>query len=351
MIAILLSALLAPAWAGEQPPVPPDIRTLHDTALESIDNKEKSRAIQQIAMTPPASLRDLPLLFDLFMRVPDPAAREAVLASVALIGPESSYLEPGFLEFLKLQEPEAVLFGAKGLTRLKSKRAVSELRRLIKGRFKARSAEDLSLPGERNAWWLRYEALNALALIEGPGAFETVKAKVDETPAVARIMASVYWKRTLPLILLWSQRAATLDRAHEALRSSGSTADLRETRGLMLSALRDPKVEREVRHQLALKVGVTSKPEEVAELLKEHAAAADPDTKLMLMAALFASRDPQIIPLLKEQARSNPDPQVRMGSLIQIKDMIPAEDFHALAQAMAKDDADADNRKEAASLK
>lgn len=345
----LLSILLSPALAGELPPTP-NIRMLHDTLLESLDGREKEKAVGQLALTPPNSLRDLPLLFDLFMRIPNQKTRTAVLASISHIGPENSYLEPGFLEFLKLQDPEAVLFGAKGLTQLRSKRAIPQLRGLLKGRFKASSVEDLPLPGERNEWWLRYEALNALAIIEGPTAFDLVKSKVDETPAVARIMAAVYWKKTLPLILLWAKKETTLDRAHEALRASGSTADLRDTRELMLSAIRDPKLEREVRHQLALKVGATSKPEEVAALLKEQAAAAAPETKLMLMAALFASRDPQIIPLLKEQVRANPDAQARMGTLLQIRDMIPADDFRVLAQAMAKDDADADNRKDAAAL-
>lgn len=349
MITTLLSLFLSPVFAVESPAIH-NVRMLHDTLLESLDRKEKDLAVVRLAQTPPTSLRDLPLLFDVFMRVPDTRTRSAVMAAVSLVGPQNSYLEPGFLEFLKLPDPEAVLFGIKGLTQLRSKRAIPQLRRLLKGRFKARSAEDLPLPGERNEWWLRYEALNALAIIEGPPAFDLVKSKVDETPAVARIMAAAYWKKTLPLVLQWAKSEKTLDRAHEALRASGSSADLRDTRELMLGAVRDPKLDREVRHQLALKAGAVSRPEEVAELLKEQAAAADPETKLMLLAALFASRDPQIVPLLTEQVRSNPDPQARLGALIQLRDMLAPAEFKVLAQAVAQDDADADNRKEAAAL-
>jgi hypothetical protein len=350
MIRLLISASLLPAFAGEFSAGRPSLRALHDTVLESTDNNEKALALRQLSQTAPTSLRDLPMLFDLFMRHPTPQARAAVLDCVALLGPESSHLEPGFLEFVKLTEPEAVLLGIKGLARLKSQRAVPELRKIVKGRFKARNAADLPLPGERNEWWLRYEALSALADIEGPKAFSLVKSKIDETPAAARILASAYWEQALPLILSWSKDPETLERAHEALRSSPTAAVLRRTREPMLAALRNSKVDREVRHQLALRIGLTSEPEEVAQLLKEHAASADPETKLMLSAAIFASRDPQIVPLLKEHAKSNDDPRTRIGSLLQLKDMLPEQEFRPLAEAMAKDDPDAENREMAASL-
>lgn len=350
MIRLLLSAALLTAFAGELPVGSPDLRTLHDTVLESTSNKERALALRQLAQTAPRGLRDLPLLFDLFMRHPTPETRTAVLDCLALLGPESSHLEPGFLELIKLPEPEAVLLGIKGLARLKSQRAVPELRKIVKSRFKARNAADLPLPGERNEWWLRYEALSALADIEGPKAFSLVKSKIDETPAAARILASSYWEEALPLILSWSKKPETVERAHEALRASPATAVLRRTREPMLAALRDSKIDRETRHQLALKIGPTSQPEEVAQLLKEHAASSNPETKLMLLAALFSSRDPQTTPLLKEIAKSDGDPRTRIGSLIQLKDMLPAQEFRPLAEAMAKDDPDAENRELAASL-
>lgn len=349
MIRLLLCAAALSASTAELS-VADDLRILHDTVLSTVDPREKSRSLRQISQNAPKTLGDLPLLFDVFMRDASRQARSAVLDSIALLGPESSHLEPGFLEFLKLSEPEAALFGMKGLARIKSPRAAAELRKIAKTRFKAPRAADLALPNERNEWWLIHEALSALADIEGPKAFPFIKSKVSQTPAAARILAVSDWEKTLPLILHWSKNGKTMERAHEALRAAPSIQAVRRARPAMLTALRDPRTEREVRHQLALKIGLSSEPAEVARLLQEHATATDPETKLMLSAALFASRDPQIIPLLKDYARSHGDVSTRIGCLIQLKSMLSPEEFRPLAEAVAQDDADPENRELAASL-
>lgn len=350
MIRLLLFCAAALCAHAAQLPAAASLRVLHDAALAAVDPQEKSRALRQIAQTSPQTLGDLPLLFDIFMRDSSREARAAVLDSIARLGPESAHLEPGFLEFLKLPEAEAVLFGMKGLARLKSQRAVAELRKIAKGRFKAPRAAELALPGERNEWWLIYEALSALADIEGPKAFALIKSKVRQTPSVARLLTVCDWEKTLPLVLSWSKNEKTLERAHEALRATPPAAQLRRARPAMLAALRDSRTEREVRHQLALKVGLSSEPSEVAQLLEEHAAAADAETKLMLSAALFASQDPQIIPLLKDYARSHGAASTRIGCLLQLKNMLSRDEFRPLAEDFSKNDPDAENRELAASL-
>ena len=63
-----------------------------------------------------------------------------------------------------------------------------------------------------------------------------------------------------------------------------------------------------------------------------------------MAAALFSSRDPQVAPLLLRFAKEDPQPAIRTGARLQLKDMLPATDYRALLEWAAKNEPDAENR-------
>lgn len=347
--AVLLSA--CPAWAQmTAPPAPPGIVDLRDAFIETIDAAQKQRALAQLSRTPPVSQRDVQALFDLFMRFPEESVRRAALDSLGLLDQGNVHPEPIFLRYLEEPDPEAVLFGIKGALRLRSSTALPLIQKLAKLPFAFESPQDTPLLTEKNSWWVQYEALAALAQWEKAKALPLLSKKASEAPAVARIMAAFLWRDSLPLFAKWisSSRDKNRRKAREGLTADVPLPALREARPYMLGILRDPKADKELRHQLAIKAGLASTPEEVGALLREYESLKDPQTRLMLSAALFASRDPQVIPLLVQHAKEHADPRIRAGALIQLKDMLPSAEHRALLESSAKSDPDPDNRQDAA---
>jgi hypothetical protein len=164
-------------------------------------------------------------------------------------------------------------------------------------------------------------------------------------------MALHLWKESLPDIVKWSGgKGAAKERAHEALTAEVPVSALRQTRARMLAILRDPKADRELRHQFALKTGICSTPEEIDELLAEEASAGNPEIRLSLRAALFASRSPRTVPWLKSLAAHDPDPKMRMGALLQLRLLLSPAELHPLLDAAAAKDPDPDNRQSAEGL-
>lgn len=341
MIQLLLAGLLAASgFASPGFASPPSLRGLHAEALEAIRSEDRGRVLARLNGVAPRSLDDLRLLYDLYERFPAPADRGHVISSLDALTPDyAPVLEAGFIEFLKMEEVGPRLFGLKGLSRLRSKGGSALVRTLAKRKFRVADPAELALPTERDEWWLTYEALDALAAIEGDKARSLVASQAAKAPRAARIHAFHYWEKTLPLLKTWkpAQRA-------EALRANVPLEDLRKTRTAMQGMVDDKKVTREVRHKLALHLGAVAGPREVAQLLKDREAAADPDTKLFLTSALFASRDPQTVPLIKSMAAEHPDPRTRIGSLLQLMDMLPPAEGRALLEAAHKNDPDAENR-------
>ena len=136
----------------------------------------------------------------------------------------------------------------------------------------------------------------------------------------------------------------------QALKAPADVQSLRLTRPILLQKVLDAKTDRDVRHELALKLGHCSTPEEISGLLAEYEGAKDPDTKLMLSASLFTSRSPQVIPLLRRHAQEAPEARTRLGALVQLIDMLGPEPARADLEWSAKNDPDAENRKEASAL-
>jgi len=319
-----LAASASPT-AKEPPPAPialegeqraSSLVELHERFVESVDDDSRRAVLEAISRTHPQALRDIKSLFDLFMRFPQPGVRGAVMASVRRLEPGDAGLDPAFIEYLKLPESEARTFGINGAFRLRSLRALPLIQEIARRRFKVKSPGEAPVLSDKNAWWTQYEALSALAQWQGAQALPLLRRKSAEAPAVARLMAMYLWKESLPDIVRWAGAPGS-ERAHEALAADVPLAALRETRKEMLRILRDPKSDRELRHQLAIKAGISSTPEEIDSLLAEHAAAQDPRTKLTLFAVLCASRSPKTVPWLKKLSGADPDAPTRLGSLMQ----------------------------------
>ncbi len=172
-----------------------------------------------------------------------------------------------------------------------------------------------------------------------------LEKKSREAPQVARLIGQYLWTDALPLIVRWNAgEPAEKERAIEALEAPTSAAVLRPSRAAMLAVVADPKQDAELRHKLAIKVGLCSMHDEVAGLLKSYDEASDPYLKRLYAAAAFASRDPQAVPLLTKFAKEDPQPNVRAGARVQLKDMLPPAEYRAVLEWAAKNDPDADNR-------
>jgi hypothetical protein len=349
--AAALLVLLAPFAAAQMTdPAPASVKRLHDDFVEAVEEAPREPLLERLSRTQPVSQADIDALYDLWMRFTDKRVRGSALASLSLMNPSSPYLEPLFERYLNQPEPESKLFGIKGALRLKAGKALPAVRALAAKKFAQKEAADGPLEAERNAWWVQYEALGALAQWRPDEALPLLIKKSGEAPSVARLIGTHLWAQAQPQILKWaaSSEPADRERAQRALEAPAPTAALRATRAAMLAALSDAKAPAELRHQFAVKVGVSSTPAEVDQLLKAHADAADPQTKLYFATALFSTRDKRAVPVLEEYAKGSPDANVRLGALIQLKDMLPPAEFRKLSDWFEKNDPDETNRAAAA---
>ena len=171
----LLLLLLAAAARAQLTTPPPSVTQLHDSFLEAVDEQRKAELVEAISTTAPASNRDIQALFDLFMRYPDERVRRGVLASLQLTNPRSPSLEDQFLRYLSEPEPDAVMFGIKGSLRIKAPAALPIITKLARKPFAFRSPHDTPLLSDKNAWWVQYQALEALAQWEGEAALPLLR--------------------------------------------------------------------------------------------------------------------------------------------------------------------------------
>ncbi|MBI5629807.1 MAG: hypothetical protein HY921_02855 [Elusimicrobia bacterium] len=341
---ILLASSATPVIAG--------VAELRDAFSESIEPDKRARHLAELAQTAPQSPRDVQALFDLFSRFDEAPVRNSALSSLSRMSPHSPLLEPVFARYLEEPEPEARIFAIKGALRLRAQSALPLIKRLARENLAFKSPQDAQLISEKNAWWVQYEALAALAQWEPAQALPLIKAKASDAPEVAKLMGLFLWKESLPQIIQWSgsKKPEDRERAKQALTVPTPAAALRETRTEMLKILRDPKADPELRHQIALKVGLSSNEEEVGALLKEYEGLPTADAakdKLYFSAALFASHSPQAIPVLVEHVKTHPNPATRSGALLQLKDMLPEAEYRALLDWASKNDPDLELREEA----
>lgn len=342
--------LIVSALSAQTPsalPAPDSVYLLRENFVEAVDPDKKVAVLKRLSRVPPQNARDMQALFDLFIRNPEEAVREAALSSLQLADSRSPQFEPLIVRYLKDEELEGVLFALKACARLRPPSALPVVRQIAEKRFAEPDPQDIAILAERNRWWVQYEALSTLAQWEGEKALPLLLKKADQAPATARLLGLHFWKQVLPLAEGWANGSARARaKALHALKAPVPITALRQTRPQMLRILRDPKAPRDLRHQVALKLGPSSTPEEIAELLKEHDALQDEGSRVYYLAALFASLDPQVIPLVKKTAFEHHDARTRAGAFAQLEGMIPASEYRPLLEKAAASDPDPENQRD-----
>lgn len=340
MISFFLAASLlsAPARAAETPSAAASVTVLKDRFIEAAGAAEKTKLLDQIAKTAPVSGQDVAQLFDLFSRFTDTYTRDSVMAALARLTPGNPQLEPIFMNYLRQPEPEAQLFGVNGAFRLRSRAALPLIRAIAGRKFGASAVTENNVMTERNSWWTQYEALSALAQWEPEKSYSLLESKGRESAKVGALLGRYYWKQTLPKLRAWSSSGDLIasERAALAVAAPIDLADARATRAQMLALLRDPKVDAEIRHHMALKIGVSSNDEEAATLVTEHDAVKDATERLFWATAAFSTRSPKIIPFLVRYARQTDDEAMRKGALDQLVDMVGGAEAHSLIDTEKK---------------
>lgn len=328
MIAALLLAAAVPALAAAPAVSTGTVSQLTERFLETTSAENKTAILGEIARTAPRTGQDIANLLDLFTRYSDSYTRRSIMDSLAKIGPGNPQLEPLFLTYLKQPEPDAQLFGVNGAFRLRSRPALPLIREIAERKMTAKEGSETGMLSERNSWWTQYEALSALSQWEPEKSYALVDAKAYESPKVAALLGRYYWKKTLPRLRGWSEsgKLGDAERASQAVAAPIEMADARDTRVEMISLLKDPKVDSDIRHQLALKVGLSSTEDEIEELIKAHDAAPSDAEKLYWATAVFITRSRKAVPLLVRYAHKTGEPVQAKGAADQLKDMLgPAE--------------------------
>ncbi|MEQ1918959.1 MAG: hypothetical protein ABL955_07140 [Elusimicrobiota bacterium] len=300
------------------------VTVLKDNFIEATSGSERTKILDRIAKTQPLSGQDVANLFDLFSRFTDAYTRDSVMASLARLTPGNPQLEPMFMTYLRQPEPESQLFGVNGAFRLRSRAALPMIKAIAERKFGASSVTENNMMSERNSWWTQYEALSVLAQWEPEKSRPLLERKGKESAKVGALLGRYYWKQTLPKLREWSTASDILsnERATLAAKAPIDLAEARATRDQMMALFRDPKIDTEVRHALALKIGISSTDEEAEILVKEHDAAANDVERMFWATAVFSTRSPKIIPVLVRYARQTTEEMMRTGATSQLIDMV-----------------------------
>lgn len=311
------------------------VTLLKDRFIEAVEAPEKARALEQLALTAPTTSQDVAALFDMFTRFPNTEVRATVMRSLALLKPGRPDLEGQFIAYLKQPETESQLFGINGAFRLRARSALPLVRAIASRRFAAASVDEGAALSERNAWWTQYEALTALAQWEGEKALPLLRSRAEESPAVGRILGTYFWKQTLPSLRAWSESAdpKIRERATRAAAAQIEPLDARATRDEMMKIFLDKKADPELRHQLGLKIGLSSTDAEAAELVRRHDAETDESERLYWASAAALTRSPKVVPLLVRYAAKSPDEVMRKGATAQLIDMLGEDQTQRLIDA------------------
>ncbi|MDE2291696.1 MAG: hypothetical protein KGL53_06405, partial [Elusimicrobia bacterium] len=225
--------------------VPPVVVTSTWTAadlcrgwISAVREKDRLNILQHLETTGPLTMDDLRWELDLYGR-DDQAARAAVIASVARLGPSDAALAP-FFEAL-LQDPDPVLqgFGLLGADRLRSPASHELVLKICRRRFKRPAATVNMPPTDANLWFVEYNALTVLADWDGEKALPLLEQRAKEAPAVAATMAAHLWKAGLPTFLKWSDGGSRSDQelAEQAWNAPAPADQLRATKDALWKVL------------------------------------------------------------------------------------------------------------------
>ncbi len=345
-ILFLLSSSL---WAQQFSPAHPPIVSLCRSYYQSIDKGEKEKILKQISQTAPATPIDVQYDFDLYMRYPQPLPRAAVMSSLSLLKGPNRELASVFLGYLSHKDPQILMFAIEGAFQLRSQRALPIIEKIAKSKFKFSGPEQATLLKDKQMWATHYEALDALALWEGDKAFKLIVKKAEQAPSVARILASRFWSKTLPLLVDWAKSNSAAKRAmgDEAAATEIPMSVMEKSYNQMLAIVENNRLPNNLRHQLAIKVGISASEDQIKDLIKKYQSLSDEDEKMMIETALFASRSHQVIPILVHYAKTNPDPIRRTNARLELKELMDPAQYRGFLEWVVKNDPDSENRKEA----
>lgn len=322
------------------------LRQLVRRHTESFERKEKDALLKRIGTTKPASLKDLRALLNLYDRGA-PETQLHVQSSLDLLSPADSAFAPFFMALVENGDAKLQIYAIAGLVRLGHRAAEPRLRKIASAEFKHREPTLLMMPTDNARWRAQFEALRALAIWDREealkaGVLPLLLKKSAEAPPVAGLAARYYWEKGLKRFVRWAESKSELDRRRAAFawRTRVPRGDLRETVGLLRGIVLDRRKNPELRHQASVKLGLAADADEVALLLKERKRSIDEQTRLLLTAALFASRDPRAIPILVEYVKTNPSPASRAGALTQLRGMMPKKKYGALLEWVIDNDTD-----------
>ncbi|HVE14288.1 MAG TPA: hypothetical protein VNI01_12890 [Elusimicrobiota bacterium] len=365
LLALALAALAAPAGAVVIPAIPgappsgdePAAVEISPTAsagelatryIEAIRVDEKLALLQRLAATKARQPQDLRAMLNLYSRS-DPEARKAVERSLSLLSPRDAALAPVFTALLNMDDPAFQQFALMGAYAVRDAEALPVLRKLAETPLSKEPGAESSAQ-EAAAWQLGIQAVQALALWQGDKAYPLLLKKAQETPLLAEPLARQYWPRFLPELVRWSESsdAKERERASRAWNAQIPVDLLRQTAPELRRIVLDRGKRAETRHGAAIQLGLCASSAAVAGLLADRQASKDDATRRLLAAAIFASRDPQAVPLLEEFARGASDPIARAGALAQLKELAPPAKYRELLRWTAEHDPDEENRGEAA---
>jgi hypothetical protein len=300
----------------------PTVSELVSGVLSSTDEASRSKAVEDLSRTAPISAQDVSGLYDLFLRFPNPQLRKAVMASLELIPPDSPQLEPLFVTYLKQPEPASKLFGINGAFRLHARQALPLIRKIAQQKLDANST--VSVLSDRLAWNAKYEALSALAQWEGEKDLPMLRREAEQSPQIGYLLGLFFWRQTLPDLPKWirSSDPVMQQAALEAASAKIDPAEAELTREPMLAMLRDATLDTELRHRLALKVGLSSSDDQVDALIREHDAAPDETSREVWATAVFVSRSPRAVPLLARYAKTGAKQSFRQGARTELVELL-----------------------------
>jgi len=325
------------------------ITVLMQLYRESYKPEDQARLLEATAGRRPRSLADLQALMGLFMKE-DQNARATAETSLRRIDAErDSGFAPFFLNLLENEDPVVRLFGLIGVDRLRPEQALPSLLKTARTPFQLEKPALNTAPRPANEWLFQYQTLDVLASWQGEKVFDIVNERVKESPDVAKVASTWYWKAALPRLLRWSRSKKREDqtRALAGWRANPPIEAIKSTREALWDVLDTERYPVDIRHQAALKLGLAADDSDLDRLLELRSKMPSGETRVLYDAALFASRSERAVPILVEYVQSHPDASARSGALTQLSAMVSPERYRELLRLMADSDPDAENRSRA----
>ena len=313
---------------------------------ESFQPEEQTRILSRVSKLSARSFRDIQALLGFYLR-DDRNARSAAEQSLQRLSrSRDSAFSSFFIGLLDDQDPKLRMFALVGIERLRPEEALEILYTDAKKPFEMEEPSLRSAPTPTNNWKAQLLTLDVLAAWEGKKVIYLLHKRAKEAPIVAKLASDHFWEEALPQLMKWSRSRKSKDqtRANAGWRASPPLEALKATKKTLWEVLESKKFKRGIRHQAAIKLGIASAQEDVSRLLKLRSEARSEKMRVLYDASLFASRDPRVVPILRDYILKHPDPASRSGALMQISDMVKKEEYKKLLLEMAHNDPDKGNR-------